>query len=307
MIFQDLNSIERLSLSQKDKLIKYGTTLAPAKSTKRRSNMMLNPLKLKHLNRLDTLECDMLTLNLEDAIAPSRKKEALVNIALFLSHLKSRNSLIVIRTNPFNEGGKEEIEFLENIPYDAIRLAKVKSSDEIKKALDILPEDKELHISLETAQAFRDLSYYRDIDDRFTTVNLGILDLLADLNLPQSLLRLDNKTVEYILTKFLIDSKIAKLHPVSFMYQDYKNTKEFEKWCIFEKEIGFQSKACMGPAQVEIANKIFDIDNKEIEKAKYIKQQFEKMSAKGINGFMDEKYGFIDEPVYKDALNVLKS
>ena len=277
----------------------------PLSNSKRRSNMMLNPLKLKHLNRLDTLECDVVTLNLEDAIAPSRKKEALVNIALFMSHLKSRNSLIVIRTNPFNEGGKEEIEYLSDIPYDAIRLAKVKNRDEIMKALEILPEDKELHISLETAEAFRDLPYYRDIDDRFTTANLGILDLLADLNLPQSILRLNNKTVEYILTKFLVDSKIAKLHPVSFMYQDYKNTQEFEKWCMFEKELGFISKACMGPAQVDIANKIFDMDNQEIERAKYIKQRFEDMSAKGINGFMDDIYGFIDEPIYRDAVNIL--
>ena len=305
MVFEDLNSIKSLSILQREKMIIKDNNNIPLSNSKRRSNMMLNPLNLKHLNRLDNLQCDIVTLNLEDAIAPSRKKEALVNIALFLSHLKNKNSLIVIRTNPFNKGGKEEIEFLKDIPYDAIRLSKVKSLDEIKKALEILPEDKELHISLETSQAFRDLSYYKDIDSRFTTVNLGILDLLVDMNLPQSLLKIGNKTIEYILTKFLIDSKIAKLYPISFMYQDYKNIDEFKRWCIFEKELGFSSKACMGPAQVDIANEIFDIDNEEIKRAKYIKERFEQMSAKGINGFMDDRYGFIDEPIYKDALNIL--
>ncbi len=53
-----------------------------------RSNMMLNPLNLKHLNRMDESDADMITLNLEDAIAPCRKKEALHNIALFLSHME---------------------------------------------------------------------------------------------------------------------------------------------------------------------------------------------------------------------------
>ena len=307
MIFEDLDSIEKMPILEREKEIAESSRRLPLPNSKRRSNMMLNPLKLKHINRLDSLDCDIVTLNLEDAIAPSRKKEALVNIALFVSHLKSRNSLIVIRTNPLDEGGREEIEYLADIPYDAIRLAKVKSKDEIERALAILPKDRELHISLETADAFREMSYWGDIDDRFTTANLGILDLLADMNLPQSLLKLHNRTIEYILCKFLTDSKIAGLNPVSFMYQDYKNTLAFREWCIFEKELGFTSKACMGPAQTEIANEIFDTDNVELERAKYIKDRFEEMSADGINGFMDEKYGFIDEPIYRDAVNILNT
>ena len=46
---------------------------APAPKQYYRSNMMLNPLNLKHLNRMDESEAYMITLNLEDAIAPSRK------------------------------------------------------------------------------------------------------------------------------------------------------------------------------------------------------------------------------------------
>ena len=72
----------------------------PCSHTRKRSNMMLNPLQLKHLNRMDDSPADMITLNLEDAIAPSRKKEALHNIAFFLSHMESSKSFIVVRTNP---------------------------------------------------------------------------------------------------------------------------------------------------------------------------------------------------------------
>jgi len=45
--------------------------------------MMLNPLNLKHLNRMDENPADMITLNLEDAIAPSRKREALGKTSRF--------------------------------------------------------------------------------------------------------------------------------------------------------------------------------------------------------------------------------
>jgi citrate lyase subunit beta/citryl-CoA lyase len=278
----------------------------PCSHKHRRSNMMLNPLNLKHLNRMDESSADMITLNLEDAIAPSRKKEALYNIALFLSHMKHSKSFIIVRTNPLNKGGEEEIAFLNDFHFDAVRIAKVKTQTEIAQALTLLSEDKELHISLETKEAFSTLSQLR-IDERITTANLGILDLLTSLGLPQSTVTLGNPTIDYILSKFLIDAKTAGIHPIGFMLQEYNDTETFKAWCEHEKNIGFDSKACMGPKQVEIANSMFSINKYELERAKYIKATFEANAKQGINGFMDGKYGFIDEPIYRDSLLILNN
>jgi len=305
MIFQNLEDIEKLSIEEK--IAQFGNKRKAKYSRGQyRSNMMLNPLRLKHLNRLDTLKADMITLNLEDAIAPSRKREALVNIAFFLSHLEASNSFLVVRTNPLDEGGREEIEFLNDFAFDAIRVSKIRTAEEVREALDLLVEDKEFHISMETKEAFNNLQSLR-IDERFTTANIGILDLLNSLGLPQSLVQMGNPTIDYILSKFLIDCQSAGLRGTSFMFQEYKNTEMFEAWCKREKMMGFKSKACMGPLQVEIANRVFGVDSAQIERAKHIKAVFEANSAEGEHGFMDEKYGFIDEPIYKDALLVLES
>jgi citrate lyase subunit beta/citryl-CoA lyase len=285
---------------------RYGDfSKAPCAHTRKRSNMMLNPLNLKHLNRMDESEADMITLNLEDAIAPSRKQEALENIALFLSHMKSSKSFIIVRVNPLDQGGEEEIRFLNNFGFDAVRVAKIKNQTEITRALTLLSEDKELHISLETKEAFLNLASLR-IDERLTVANLGILDLLTSLGLPQSTVTLHNPTIDYILSKFLVDSHTAGIHPIGFMFQEYNNTQTFRKWCEREKEMGFTSKACMGPKQVTIANEVFGYSQEEQVRAAYIKRRFEEESAKGNNGFMDKRYDiFIDEPIYRDALLVL--
>ena len=272
---------------------------------RKRSNMMLNPLQLKHLNRMDESDADMITLNLEDAIAPSRKKEALQNIALFLSHMEYSKSFIIVRVNPLDEGGVEEISFLNDFSFDAVRVAKVKTQLEVAQALTLLHEDKELHISLETKEAFETLSTLR-IDPRFTTANLGILDLLTSLGLPQSLVTQGNPTINYILSKFLVDTKTTGIHPISFMFQEYNDTKTFRKWCEQEKMMGFNSKACMGPKQVAIANNVFGVDTLALKRAKDIKIRFEEESKKNNHGFMDDNYGFIDEPIYRDALLILK-
>lgn len=303
MIFQDLDFLETLPLEEYAQ--HFGNAKkAPYASGQYRSNMMLNPLRLKHLNRLDSLGADVITLNLEDAIAPSRKKEALLNIALFLSHLEHSGSFIVIRTNPLDEGGGEEIAFLNDFGFDAVRIPKVKSQIEVARALTLLSSDKELHISLETKEAFHDLRELR-IDERLTTANIGILDLSSSLGLPQSLVQIGNPTMDYLLSKFLVDAKSVGILPVSFMFQEYNDTETFRKWCEREKMMGFESKACMGPKQVEIANAIFGISDEAMERARHIKKAFESSAAKGEHGFMDEKYGFIDEPIYRDALLVL--
>jgi len=304
MIFNNLDEIVNLTIDEKIE------RLIPKNRYKRvkglhRSNMMLNPLNLKHLNRIDNLSADAITLNLEDAIAPSRKREALINIALFLSYLEETKSEIIIRVNSIDSGGAEEIEFLKNFTFNAVRVSKVKGLDDIKRALDILPEEKMLHISLETKEAFGELSRWSGIE-RLERANLGILDLLESLGLPQSILKIKNETIAYVLSKFLIDTKSANIKPTSFMYQDYKDIEGFENFCKWERELGFNSKACMGPAQVDIANRVFEPSYYEIERAKEIKKLFEESSKKGVNGFMHQKYGFIDEPIYKDALNCLK-
>lgn len=296
MIFDSLDSLPE-HFGSKRKI--------PSSKRSYRSNMMLNPLNLKHLNHMDCMDADMITLNLEDAIAPSRKKEALYNVALFLSHMEYSKSFIIVRTNPVHEGGAEEITYLNDFAFDAVRVAKVKNQIEIAQALTLMNEDKELHISLETKEAFSTLSTLR-IDKRLTTVNLGILDLLTSLDLPQSIVTVENPTMDYILSKFLVDAKTAGLHPISFMFQAYNDTKTFKTWCEREKKLGFETKACMGPKQVQIANEVFSLDGHELERARHIKAAFEANATQGIHGFMDDQYGFIDEPIYKDSLLILK-
>lgn len=304
MIFDNLSEIESVAIHKR--LSRLGTKgKPPHEGGNFRSNMMLNPLKLKHLNSIDESSADMITLNLEDAIAPSRKKEALHNIALFLSHLENSKSFIIIRTNAIDEGGDREIEFLNDFAFDAIRIPKVTNPQQVEKALNILARPKELHISLETAQAFQNISKLR-IDDRVTTANLGILDLLNSMGLSQDIVKIDNPTIDYILSKFLVDSRSCGILPISFMYQEYNDTESFKKWCIKEKMMGYTTKACMGPAQVEIANELFGIDDIAYHRAMDIKKLFENESSNGVNGFLDDKYGFIDEPIYKDALLVLQ-
>jgi citrate lyase subunit beta/citryl-CoA lyase len=211
---------------------------------------------------------------------------------------------LVVRVNPLGEGGEEDIAYINRALPDAIRIPKVKTPQEVAKVCGLVDPAVRIHLSIETGAALKNLPDLR-VDERVDTAYLGILDLCADLGLPQSVMTPDSPTAHYLLSSFLVDAHIAGLHPVSFVYQEYKDLDTFERWCLLERSMGFSAKGCISPGQVEMANRIFAPDQAEIERARAIVHCFEAEAARGNTGFVHGEYGFVDEPIYRGALAVL--
>ena len=270
-----------------------------------KSVLMLSCHNLKHLSKIESLEAECIMLNLEDGVSKEDKPFALVLAAIFLSKLQKSEKKLVVRVNALDEGGYDEITYLNQFMPDAIRVPKVKNSDEVKNVLALLHDEIDLHLSIETAEAWHNLSSLA-INKRVNVFYLGILDLFADMGLPQSLINLQNPTMQYMLAHFLISTKAMKVKPVSFVFQDFKDLDTFEQWLYLEKEMGFNAKACIAPQQVKLVHKIFVDKEEELKRAKVIVKLFEMHRDEGITGFVDEEYGFIDEPIYKGALKLLE-
>lgn len=269
-----------------------------------RSVLMLSCNNLHHLTKIDSLKADCIILNLEDGVSKEDKPFALVLCAIFLSHHKRCSKKLVVRVNALDEGGYEEIAYLNQFMPDAVRVPKIKNKKEVESVCKLLDESIELHLSIETKEAWQNLSNLRT-DKKVTAFYLGILDIFADMKLPHSLINIENPTMLYILSHFLITCKATGVKPVSFVYQEYKNLQEFERWISLEKKMGFDAKGCISPAQVELVNKQFTDEEEQILRAKSIIKLFEFKKEQGITGFEDDEYGFIDEPIYKGALSLL--
>ena len=79
------------------------------------------------------------------------------------------------------------------------------------------------------------------------------------------------------------------------------------RWIDLEKSMGYDAKGCISPTQVELVNKKFVDAEAEIKRAKIIVKLFDMHKETGVTGFVDEEYGFIDEPIYKGALHLLEN
>jgi len=275
------------------------------KSNDFKSVLMLSCNNIKHLSKIESLDADCIMLNLEDGVSREDKPFALVLCAIFISKIQKSKKKLVVRVNALDDGGYEEITYLNQFMPDAIRVPKIRNEKEVSGVLHLLNDDIELHLSIETALAWKNLSRLA-VDTNVTTYHLGVLDLFADMGLSQSLISLENPTMHYILSHFLVTSLSVGVKPVSFVYQDFKNLDIFSQWLNLEKSMGYAAKGCISPNQVTLTNKVFKDEAKEIRKAKIIVKLFEMYRDEGITGFVDEEYGFIDEPIYKGALNLLK-
>ncbi len=292
---RDLNALDKLAIP---------SFRAVNKKNDFRSVLMLSCNNIKHLMKIESLEADCIMLNLEDGVSKQDKPFALVLCAIFLMQHKQSDKKLVVRVNALDDGGYEEIVYLNQFMPDAIRVPKIKNAEEVRSVLALLKDETELHLSIETASAWHNLSSLA-VNKKVTAFYLGILDLFADMKLSQSLIQRENPTMLYMLSHFLVTCKSLHVKPVSFVYQEFKNLDEFSMWIALEKSMGYDAKGCISPKQVELVNKMFVNEEAQIQRAHVIIKLFEMHQAEGITGFVDEEYGFIDEPIYKGALAFL--
>ncbi len=306
MIFQDITQLQQAGIPEIEAQFPDAISPRTPYAGFRRSALMVSAHRVKHLNKLDELAADIAIINLEDGVAPEEKPRARALAALFVAESREARAELVVRVNPMGEGGEEDIAYINRALPDAIRVPKIRTRQEVELVCGLVDPDIRIHLSIETGAALKALPELR-VEERVDTAYLGILDLCADLRLPHSVITPDSPTAHHLLSRFLVDARIAGLHPVSFVYQEYKDLDTFERWCLLEKSMGFSSKGCISPGQVELANHIFMPDQEEIDRAATIVRCFEAEAAKGNTGFVHAQYGFIDEPIYRGALAVLGS
>ena len=298
-------AIETRDLAALDAMARPNSRVINSKNSFR-SALMLSAHNLKHLLKIESLEADCIMLNLEDGVSPEQKPYALALTAIFLSELQSCEKKLVVRVNALDEGGYDEITYLNQFRPDAVRVPKIRTAEEVKHVLALLEPEVELHLSIETKEAWANLATLA-VDRRVTAFYLGILDLFAAMRLPQSLIAPENPTMHYILSHFLITTKALGVKPVSFVYQEYKNMEMFRIWLELERSMGYTAKGCLSPNQVSAVNEMLADRAAELERARVIVKLFEMNRDLGITGFTDEEYGFIDEPIYKGALALLEA
>jgi len=248
--------------------------------------IMVSGHNQKHLSKITSLNGTIM-LNLEDGVPRHLKKSALENIIQLLQTKPNKD--IVVRVNAIDDGGLDEIAALNEFDI-SFRIPKIRLVEQLDEVCKLT--DKELHLSIETKEAFFHLQQFKHPQIR--AFYLGILDLFDELRLSHELITFDNPLVLHILVEFVLKSLYLDVVPIGFVYQQYKDLDGFRRWCDIQRQVGIRGVGCITPAQLEIANKIFIQSDKKY--AKMIVDRFEKEGPFTIDGL------YVDEPIYKNYL-----
>jgi citrate lyase subunit beta/citryl-CoA lyase len=307
---------EKEELSTLKKFPESSLERKPFENPFRRSALIVSGDGPKHLKKVFQREADVIIFNVEDGVAESNKRFARLLLRKFLKNVPFDGSKeVVIRINPLNSEffWEDILELLPVIPH-AVRLSKVERPEDVIVLDGIiktyersagLPESSiKIQLSIETGKAVERLSEILSASKRINAAYLGILDLFADLGLSQELVK-TSPLATFLKSKFVSTCRAFGVAPVAPAYQDYEDLEGFKKEAEKEKELGFVGKMCISVKQVGIANKVFSPSKEEIEEAKKIVELYERALNEGKGG-ITYSGKFIDQPIYRDALNKLK-
>ncbi|WP_018236013.1 CoA ester lyase [Ensifer sp. BR816] len=242
----------------------------------RRSVLCVPADNARALAKIKDLAADAVIFDLEDAVAPERKTEARDDLVRHLSANRTDGEAI-IRINVAESGFSDaDLVAAVAVRADAILLPKVESPADIQGALDWLsendaPETMRLWAMIETprgvinAPAIAELG--RTFGGRLDCFIVGLNDLGKETGVPA----LPGRT--YLvpwLMQVLLAARGSGLDVIDAVYNDFRDPQGFAAECRQGRDMGYDGKMLIHPAQIDEANRRFGVDQAALDEARAI-------------------------------------
>ena len=234
------------------------------------------------LEKAKTIGADALILDLEDAVAPAAKVEARERVCAAAHSYPDK--IVTIRVNSIGtEWHDADIAAAGTAGPDAILVPKVSTPAEVRateRALEAAgaPPTTKIWAMLETPLAALQAYEICSASDRLEVLVMGTNDLLKELYAVASP---DRAPLLSGLSLCLLGARAAGKQIVDGVYNDVKNLEGFEAECLQGKQLGFDGKTLIHPAQVEPCNRMFSPSAEEVEYSQRVISAFEEAEAAG--------------------------
>lgn len=218
--------------------------------------------------------------DLEDSVSPDRKAAARDALVRHLAGNRPQGET-VIRVNAAGSGfGEADLAAALAARPDAILLPKVESPADIQGALDWLserdaPDELRLWAMIETPRGVVNgpaiAETGRTSGGRLDCFVVGLNDLRKETGVPA----LSGRT--YLvpwLMQILLAARGSGLDAIDAVFNDFRDPEGFEAECRQGRDMGFDGKMLIHPAQIDAANRHFAADEAAVEEARAIIEAF---------------------------------
>jgi len=242
-----------------------------------RSALYIPGSKERALQKAQTLPCDAILFDLEDAVTPEEKPAARALLAETLKTQTYGARARIVRINGLDtEWGQADIAAFRGMDIDALLIPKVSSIADLEAVATLIP-DVPLWAMMETAQGMLNAGAIAT-HPRLAGMVMGTNDLAKELG---ARFRADRLPMQAGLGLCLLAAKAHGLTILDGVYNAFKDEDGLRFECEQGRDMGFDGKTLIHPAQLEIANAAFAPSEAEIAVARRQIAAFEAAKADG--------------------------
>lgn len=227
-------------------------------------------------------DADVVVLDLEDAVPPGETAAAREIAAEHVPDLTARGQRVHVRVNGHpndGEGLERDLEAVVPAEPEALVVPKARDPDDVERLDAVVthierregidPGGTELVITVETAQAMRQVYELCDAADRVATIGCGAVrgtDTNYALGFEWTGPGREGLETVHLREQALMDARAAGVeYPLAGPYVDIEDIEGLREDMRFAREIGYTGYVVVHPSHVEHANEIFLPDPAEIE------------------------------------------
>lgn len=239
-----------------------------------RSALYIPGSKDRALEKARGLSVDVILFDLEDAVSPDAKIAARDTLYAALADDGYGARLKIVRINALDtEWGDADAAAVAAMKCDAILLPKVNGPDDVDALAKLVP-GLPIWAMMETPQGILNAAAIA-AHPRIAGFVLGTNDLAKDLN---------SRTRAALMTSLqmcVLAAKAAGIVALDGVYNAFKDRDGLRVECAEGRDMGFDGKTLIHPAQVAIANAAFGPTADEIDLARRQIAAFEAAEAEG--------------------------
>ncbi|RYG92743.1 CoA ester lyase [Loktanella sp. IMCC34160] len=243
-----------------------------------RSALYIPGSKDRALDKARGLPVDAILFDLEDAVAPDDKANARATLATALAEGGYGSRYRIVRINALDtDWGRDDAAAVAAMDCDAVLLPKVSGPADVD-ALAALVPDKPIWAMMESPLGVLNAAAIA-AHPRIEGFVLGTNDLAKDLNTRKAPRR---EPLLFALQACLMAAKAHGVIAIDGVYNAFKDDDGLIEECEQGRDMGFDGKSLIHPAQVEITNRTFAPTEAEIELANRQIAAFEEAEAQGL-------------------------
>ncbi len=249
-----------------------------------RSVLYIPGSKERAMDKARALPADAIIFDLEDAVAIDEKANARRLLADTLASADFGPRAKLVRINGFDsDWGTADLEVIAQARPEAILLPKVNGAADIQALADRLDAraetaDTRIWAMMETPDGILNAAAIAR-GPRMAGLVMGTNDLAKELGCRS---RADRLPMQFALQTCLMAARAAGILAIDGVYNAFKDDEGLRAECEQGRDLGFDGKTLIHPAQLDIANAVFAPDEAAIGLARRQIAAFDEATAKGL-------------------------